>query len=115
MTYYANASPLWAVTSYWARPLYQDVRAQIGFVSGDLIHLWHGDIQDRGTFDRHRRFAEFEFNPAHDLALERSGCWRWNSDKPAMHQFVRDDFVSRHEDGRQPAMPAGKQLESAAA
>ena len=87
----------------WARPFHQDVRGEIGCVPGDLIHLWHGDINDRGTFDRFRRFAAFDFNPAQDIALESSGCWRWNSDKPQMHQFMRDYFASRHEDGRQPS------------
>ena len=99
----------------WARPFHRDVRGEIGCVPGDLIHLWHGDISDRGTFDRHRRFAEFGFNPAQDIAVESSGCWRWNSDKPAMHQFVRDYFVSRYEDGRQPSSTRNTPLEAASA
>jgi hypothetical protein len=43
----------------------------------------------------------YDFDPAADIAVDSSGCWRWNSDKPAMHEFVRGYFATRYEDGRE--------------
>jgi len=98
----------------WARPFSREVRGQIGCARGDLIHLWHGEMGDRGTLARHRSLAAFGFDPQVDIALEPTGCWRWNSDKPAMHQFVRDYFATRYEDGRQPASGRAALLPAAA-
>ena len=83
----------------WARPHFESVRGSIGFLEGTLLHLWHGDLTDRRYMDRHRDFRQFDFDPAVDIAKDDHGCWRWNSDKPRMHQYVRDYFAARKEDG----------------
>lgn len=83
----------------WARPHFDTVRGSIGFVGGELLHLWHGDLRDRKYSDRHHGLKEFDFDPFRDIAAEDHGCWRWNSDKPRMHQYVRDYFATRKEDG----------------
>ncbi len=46
-----------------------------------------------------RRLAEFSFDPYLDIACEACGCWRWNTDKPVLHAYVRNYFASRNEDG----------------
>jgi hypothetical protein len=91
---------------HWARPFQRDVRGEIACVQGDLVHLWHGEISDRRTIERHHEFAAFGFNPASDIALEPCGCWRWSSDKPAMHEYLRCYFARRMEDGREPSAPS---------
>jgi hypothetical protein len=83
----------------WARPFFADVQGQIGYVAADVYHQWHGDLRLRKYRDRHRGFRRFDFDPAVDIALDASGCWRWNSDKPEMHSYVRDYLASRREDG----------------
>jgi hypothetical protein len=94
----------------WAGPHYAAVGGAVGWMDGGLIHLWHGDLRRRQYQDRHQLLASFEFDPAADLALTDSGCWRWNSAKPDMHQAVKRYFQSRREDGeavvasRQPAL-----------
>jgi hypothetical protein len=83
----------------WARPHLDYVRGKVGFIGGTVIHLWHGDLKDRRYADRHGGFRRFDFDPAVDIAVNEQGCWRWSSDKPLMHQYVRDYFVARKEDG----------------
>ncbi len=83
----------------WARQHFDRVRGRVGFVNGTLLHLWHGDLKDRNYADRHREFSRYQFDPAFDIAADENGCWRWNSDKPEMHQFVRHYFAMRKEDG----------------
>jgi hypothetical protein len=83
----------------WARPYSASVMGRVGSVRGRLFHLWHGDIKDRRYGERHSRMQAFEFDPFDDIALGQDGCWRWNSDKKALHTFVRSYFESRNEDG----------------
>jgi hypothetical protein len=87
----------------WARPFFDDVRANVGYADGRVYHLWHGDLQDRRTRQRHVAFARFDFDPSADIALDASGCWHWNSPKPEMHAYLRRYLESRHEDGRPPS------------
>jgi hypothetical protein len=82
----------------WSRRLYQDVRAQVGFVPGKLLHLWHGEIADRRYVLRNRELAAFGFDPSHDVRIGSDGCWEWASDKPSLHAWARAYFAARRED-----------------
>jgi len=83
----------------WAEPVRAELKADIAFIDGDVLHLWYGDMSDRAWKARHEGLQQFRFDPFHDIAIEENGCWRWNSDKLDMHQYVRDYFFSRREDG----------------
>ena len=83
----------------WARPYFNRVQGRVGYIPGRVFHLWHGDLNNRRHQERHRLFAQFDFDPYTDIALDPNGCWRWNSDKTEMHAFVRHYFESRKEDG----------------
>jgi hypothetical protein len=82
----------------WARPFAAYVNTAIGYVDTDAYHLWHGAVANRGYGTRYRILADLGFDPARDIAVDR-GCWRWASDKPALHRRVSDYFRSRDEDG----------------
>jgi hypothetical protein len=83
----------------WAKPFFEEVRSAAGFVEGRLFHLWHGEMHNRRSRERLEGLRKFQFNPFEDIAISESGCWRWNSDKPEMHEYVRRYFASRKEDG----------------
>jgi hypothetical protein len=83
----------------WAEPYFNRVRACVGYIPGRVFHLWHGDLKNRRHQGRHRPFAQFDFDPYADIALDSNGCWRWNSEKREMQTFVRHYFESRKEDG----------------
>jgi hypothetical protein len=82
----------------WAEPFYQTVQGQVATVKDDLLHLWHGEMSDRKTRQRHRDMAAYQFDPAVDIALNKNGCWHWNSPKQAMHNYVSNYFIVRNED-----------------
>jgi hypothetical protein len=84
----------------WAEPFHATVRGDLGFCEGTLYHLWHGDREDRHYLRRRMEFSRFDFDPFHDISVDRTGCWRWNTDKPQMHRFTREYFSWRLEDGR---------------
>jgi hypothetical protein len=83
----------------WAEPFYEAVRAEIGYLGGDIFHLWHGDVRKRGTRTRHEGLQRFQFDPFTDIAVDTNRCWRWNTQKQDMHDYIRDYFSSRREDG----------------
>ena len=83
----------------WARPFFNRIRGRVGYIPGRVFHLWHGDLSNRGYPKRHGLFARFDFDPFTDIAVDPNGCWRWNSKKTEMQEFVRHYFKSRKEDG----------------
>lgn len=84
--------------SSWAKPYYQCVAGRIGYVKGDIYHLWHGETKNRQYGKRWADMQKYHFDPYGDIALSESGCWRWNSHKPELHEHVRGYFRSRNED-----------------
>ncbi len=83
----------------WAQAFNAAVQGRVGYVDEEVFHLWHGSLGDRQARERHLALRQFEFDPLKDLALDASGCWRWNSDKPRLHAYLRDYFAARREDG----------------
>ena len=83
----------------WAAAGAPSLGQDIGYIDQTVYHLWHGDLADRGYTRRHEEFEQFAFDPYRDVALDDNACWRWNSDKPRMHAYVRDYFHARREDG----------------
>jgi hypothetical protein len=83
----------------WAKPFHRAVGGRVGFVDGRVLHLWHGELRDRRYAQRHEGLVRFGFDPFSDIALDPSGSWRWNGSKSEMHEYVRDYFEFRKEDG----------------
>jgi len=83
----------------WAGPMYAACRGRVASIAGDIYHQWHGKAADRGLSSRHNGLRAFGFDPYTDIAIDFQGCWRWNSDKPAMHRYISDYFATRREDG----------------
>ena len=83
----------------WAEPFHNAAAGTAGFIDGDIYHLWHGEIRDRHYGERMRFLAPFDFDPFEDIVIGDNGCWRWNTEKPQMHEYVRKYFASRKEDG----------------
>ncbi len=83
----------------WSARFHDAAQGTIAGMDGDVYHLWHGDLADRGGGARHQGLLQFDFDPAADIAVAASGCWRWASEKPDLHRFVRDYFAARKEDG----------------
>lgn len=85
----------------WAGRYREAMEAGMGVVDGTLLHLWHGDLDDRRYDTRYDGLAPHDFDPEGDVAATDGCGLTWSSDKPALHAYVRDYFAARREDGRQ--------------
>lgn len=83
----------------WAEGFHGALGNDFSYVKADAFHLWHGGLEDRKYTERHQEFAAFDFDPYHDIEISTDGCWKWSSDIPKMHRYVREFFLDRKEDG----------------
>jgi len=86
--------------SNWKDCLHNDVNGSAFFVEGRVFHLWHGRGRDRMYVPRLNILKAANFDPKTDIAIDSSGCWRWNTNKPDLHRQVREYFWIRKEDPR---------------
>lgn len=82
----------------WAARAYNRVRGQLGYVKGDIIHFYHGTKKNRNYTGRWAYLIDYGFDPLRDITLDSNGLWKWSSDKPEMHQKVKNYFAERKED-----------------
>jgi hypothetical protein len=90
--------PMRASFLEWGQAIFCDVQGQVGFVRGDLLHLWHGSLANRKYVERISYLNEHHFDPEVDIAVAPEGAWRWASDKPKMHARVEAYFFERQDD-----------------
>jgi len=82
----------------YAAKLYPLVRNKLGYVTGNVDHLYHGSLQNRDYTNRWKRLTDYDYDPSEDIIKDHNGLWKWNSEKPEMQQRVRDYFRDRRED-----------------
>jgi len=81
-----------------AAALRDELGDRIGFLDGRVLHLWHGDIDNRGYYARHDILAAHEFDPARDLRLDTTGVWAWGEAADSLREGVVRYFEQRRED-----------------
>jgi hypothetical protein len=81
----------------WGRPLHRTVANKVGYISGGIYHLWHGDLKNRNYKDRFKILADF--NPQVDVYVGGNGAWHWTKPSTALAEQLRAHFLNRREDG----------------
>jgi len=67
-------------------------------VDGTLLHLWHGDDENRNYVNRLKTLAELKFNPTRDIVLDEKGCWKWDQNTSRLKESSEEYFALRKED-----------------
>lgn len=72
----------------WSSRFFEEVRGQIGYVRGDLYHIWHGDIAARNYFQAVKTFAgqSKEINDKDESGLYVAGD---------RNRFVKEHYARR--------------------
>jgi hypothetical protein len=95
----------------WSAALQQDIRlwqaravdvvqGDLGFLTGNIYHLWHGPRSNRNYHSR--GYLLQDFDPNVHLALSAQGTWRWTeaARRTRVDQRCLQYFEQRQEDDR---------------
>jgi len=85
----------------WAAAFHRDVAANVGYLEGRIIHLWHGERFRRRYIQRHVEFSKMAFDPRTDLRINETGAFEWADGRDDLNRFAVEYFRSRLEDGAQ--------------
>lgn len=77
---------------------YEQVQANIAYVSGTIQHLYHGNINNRKYLERTHIAKQFNFNALTDIIINKEQIFEWSSDKPELHKAVLNYFYGRQDD-----------------
>jgi hypothetical protein len=75
----------------------------MGFVTGDIWHMWHGPLQTRQYYDRYEKFIEAlptSVKDIRDVLVENEdGVWAWRPDvKSGLNTMMMRYFAGRDDD-----------------
>ena len=82
----------------WAKPFHQDVRSQMGFVKGAVLHRWHGDRKKRRYYKRMVGILARGYNPDSDVVVSPSGALEWTTQGATLGRWMKNYFAGRQED-----------------
>lgn len=87
----------------WAGPAREQGGGALGYCDGDLVHLYHGSLENRQYNDRFAALIAFGFEPEVDVELDpESDVLRWTdlaiASKPDLVAWVSNYFHTRKED-----------------
>ena len=83
----------------WAQPLFAEVQGQVGVLKGQIYHLWHGSMDDRGYETRHETLRRIKFDPARDITIGPQGLWEWTAAaSEELRRVAANHFENRRED-----------------
>lgn len=81
----------------WAWPHWERVKGDVGYIDGECIHLYHGTRNNRLYSERNKWLVESQFS-FDDVRVDEIGLLTWNTNKPLLHQRLREYFPLRKED-----------------
>lgn len=79
------------LTKFREKPL------SVDYLPVDIYHLWHGSLKNRRYMDRHDVIQKYDYCPDTDIVL-KNNVYEWASDKPGMHEDIKQYFFNRQED-----------------
>lgn len=88
---------MWQTYVEWMAPL--PASRSIGFLPGEIFHLWHGDASRRRPPGWSRFLLAHNFDPRRDVDRDPGGLLRWTGANPALEAAVSEYFTRRREDG----------------
>ena len=84
----------------WRKITEKEINKKISCTSGNILHLWHGDIKNRLYSQGYSRkiFDKYNFDPEIDIHKNLNGIWEWSSKKTKLHKEIRNYFFKRKEE-----------------
>lgn len=80
----------------WALNYYKKTKGKLGFIEGDIDHLYHGSIKNRNYSVRMQELEKLDFDPQNDLYTNKNGLLELR--RADLQKWVKKYFVERKED-----------------
>jgi hypothetical protein len=81
------------------REFEQRVRTlRLGYIDGNIVHYWHGDLKLRRYKERWQILTEHEYDPNADVYRDPVGLYQLTDSGLRLHNELRDYFAGRLED-----------------
>lgn len=82
-----------------AAKYYDLVKGKIGYVPGELYHMFHGEWNNRKYNQRAQYLANHNYDPEFDIKIdEENDLLKWSGNKPELEEVVANYFHERKED-----------------
>lgn len=75
------------------------LKQNIGYVSGILLHYWHGTKANRRYHERWDILVNNSYDPLFDVKKNSNNLWILEGNKPKLRDDLRNYFRARNEDG----------------
>lgn len=82
----------------WEYNAVKNLKYNIGFMDGLILHFWHGKKLDRKYFDRWRILVDNKFDPMYDLKRDWQGLWQLTDHNHKLRDDLRAYMSARNED-----------------
>ena len=82
----------------WGQSFREDVQGHVGWVPGRILHLWHGNSDNRRYVERMGWLGRAGFDPRRDLRAGADGLWEWTGGQDWLRERIRQYFFDRRED-----------------
>lgn len=80
----------------WAVDYYKKTQGKLGYVEGDIDHLYHGSIKNRNYSVRMQELEKLDYNPMEDVYTNKNGLLEIG--RKEIRDWVSSYFESRKED-----------------
>ncbi len=82
----------------WEDRAVTNLKMDVGYVSGTLLHHYHGPKAKRGYNDRWKILVDNKFDPCKDIFRDSQGLWQLSDKAIKLRDGIRRYFRSRDED-----------------
>ncbi len=82
----------------WMRRVGADAAGSVTYLPGDVVHFYHGTLENRRYGQRYKMLELADYDPEADVRVGANGLLEWCSDKPDLHQQMTAYFQLRAED-----------------
>lgn len=91
------SGPMLRLYKEWCKA--QFLGESVGFINGQVTHLFHGSLENRRYGFRNRLLRDKQFDPLKDIERDKDGVlYRWTDRNPYLRDEVVKWFKSRKED-----------------
>ena len=82
--------------SDWSDKAFENIDKSVGFISGEITHLYHGSKTNRNYNKRYHILNKYEFDPSMDLSKDKNGLWELKNKQ--ISKELEKYFGDRNED-----------------